>query len=98
MRASDADRDRVVLVVTLDVAGPAGQAWSGSYLLDLTGDEEESAIARCVSRTLALGVRHVLDGSLPPGLNRAAETAARSEEWLRELALEGVGFTLRVDA
>lgn len=95
---TDTDRDRVVLVVTLDVHGPAGQAWSGSYLLDLVGDEEESAMARCVSRTLALGVGHVLDGSLPPGLNRAAETAARSEEWLRELALEGLGFTLRVDA
>ncbi|MFF4272097.1 saccharopine dehydrogenase family protein [Streptomyces sp. NPDC001536] len=95
---TDTDRDRVVLAVSLDVHGPAGQAWSGSYLLDLVGDEEESAMARCVSRTLALGVGHVLDGSLPPGLNRAAETAARSEEWLRELALEGVEFTLRVDA
>ncbi|NUR65458.1 MAG: saccharopine dehydrogenase, partial [Streptomyces sp.] len=95
---TDADRDRVVLAVSLDVAPPAGQAWSGSYLLDLTGDAEESAMARCVSRTLALGVRHILDGSLPPGLNRAAETAARSEEWLRELALEGMDFTLRVDS
>ncbi|WP_405649904.1 saccharopine dehydrogenase family protein [Streptomyces sp. NBC_00019] len=95
---TDTDRDRVVLAVSLDVRGPAGQAWSGSYLLDLVGDEEESAMARCVSRTLALGVGHVLDGSLPPGLSRAAETAARSEEWLRELALEGVEFTLRVDA
>lgn len=95
---TDTDRDRVVLVVTLDVHGPAGQAWSASYLLDLVGDEEESAMARCVSRTLALGVGHIMDGSLPPGLHRAAETAARSEEWLRELALEGVGFTLRVDA
>ncbi|MDQ0597671.1 hypothetical protein QF037_002016 [Streptomyces canus] len=95
---TDTDRDRVVLAVSLDVRGPAGQAWSGSYLLDLVGDEEESAMARCVSRTLALGVGHVLDGSLPPGLSRAAETAARSEEWLRELALEGMEFTLRVDA
>ncbi|MGW7203760.1 saccharopine dehydrogenase family protein [Streptomyces sp. NPDC054837] len=95
---TDTDRDRVVLAVSLDVRGPAGQTWSGSYLLDLVGDEEESAMARCVSRTLALGVGHVLDGSLPPGLSRAAETATRSEEWLRELALEGVEFTLRVDA
>ncbi|MEU6373152.1 saccharopine dehydrogenase family protein [Streptomyces sp. NPDC046909] len=94
---TDTDRDRVVLAVSLDVLGPAGQAWSGGYLLDLVGDAEESAMARCVSRTLALGVGHVLDGSLPPGLNRAAETAARSEEWLRELALDGVEFTLRVD-
>ncbi|WP_405867415.1 MULTISPECIES: saccharopine dehydrogenase family protein [unclassified Streptomyces] len=94
---TDADRDRVVLAVSLDVQGGAGRRWSGSYLLDLVGDAEESAMARCVSRPLALGVRHILDGSLPPGLNRAAETAARSEEWLGELAGEGVDFTLRVD-
>ncbi|MFF7449017.1 MULTISPECIES: saccharopine dehydrogenase C-terminal domain-containing protein [unclassified Streptomyces] len=93
-----ADRDRVVLAVSLDVEGPAGRSWSGAYLLDLVGDEEESAMGRCVSRTLALGVGHILDGSLPPGLNRAAETAARSEQWLRELALDGLEFTLRVDA
>ncbi|WP_030615176.1 saccharopine dehydrogenase family protein [Streptomyces fulvoviolaceus] len=94
---TEADRDRVVLAVSLEVRGETGRTWSGSYLLDLVGDEEDSAMARCVSRTLALGVRHVLDGSLPPGLNRAAETAARSQEWLGELAREGVDFTLRVD-
>ncbi|MFE6332253.1 saccharopine dehydrogenase family protein [Streptomyces sp. NPDC057798] len=93
---TDADRDRVVLAVSLDVRGANGATWNGGYLLDLVGDEEESAMARCVSRPLALGVRRILDGSLPPGLSRAAETAARSHEWLRELALEGVGFTLRV--
>ncbi|MDT0388067.1 saccharopine dehydrogenase family protein [Streptomyces sp. DSM 41921] len=91
------DRDRVVLAVSLDVRSEAGQSWSGGYLLDLVGDAGESAMARCVSRTLALGVRHVLDGSLPPGLNRAAETAARSQQWLSELARDGVEFTLRVD-
>ncbi|MFF4833608.1 saccharopine dehydrogenase family protein [Streptomyces sp. NPDC001315] len=94
---TDADRDRVVLAVSLDVSG-AGRTWSGRYLLDLVGDAEESAMARCVSRPLALGVRHILDGSLPTGLNRAAETAVRSDEWLGELAREGVDFTLRVDS
>ncbi|MER5433577.1 saccharopine dehydrogenase family protein [Streptomyces sp. NPDC002588] len=100
---TDADRDRVVLAVSLDVTadGTAGAgnggSWSGSYLLDLVGDEEESAMARCVSRTLALGVRHLLAGDLPPGLNRAAETAARSEQWLGELAAEGLEFVLRTD-
>ena len=96
---TDTDRDRVVLAVSLEVAAgeAGGPSWSGSYLLDLTGDEEESAMARCVSRTLALGVRHVLAGDLPPGLNRAAETAPRSEEWLGELAREGLAFTLRLD-
>ncbi|MDQ0957631.1 hypothetical protein QFZ66_001509 [Streptomyces sp. B4I13] len=105
---TDADRDRVVLAVSLEVhadaagvgpgdaiGGGAGtsRSWYGSHLLDLEGDETESAMARCVSRPLALGVRHILDGSLPPGLNRAAGTAARSEAWLRELADEGLEFT-----
>ncbi|MET7779067.1 saccharopine dehydrogenase family protein [Streptomyces mirabilis] len=92
---TDADRDRVVLAVSLDVRGGSGATWSGRCLLDLVGTAEESAMARCVSRMLALGVRHILDGSLPPGLARAAETAERSERWLAELAREGVPFTLR---
>ncbi|MFC8516979.1 saccharopine dehydrogenase family protein [Streptomyces sp. NPDC057257] len=94
---TDADRDRVVLAVSLDVRAREGRNWSGSYLLDLVGDAEESAMARLVSRPLALGVGHILDGSLPAGLNRAAETAARSEEWLGELARQGVEFTLRTE-
>ncbi|MEU0409737.1 saccharopine dehydrogenase family protein [Streptomyces griseorubiginosus] len=94
---TDADRDRVVLVVSLDVRAQDGRTWSGGYLLDLVGDEEDSAMARCVSRTLALGIGHILDGSLPAGLHRAAETADRSEQWLGELSRAGVHFTLRVD-
>jgi len=92
---TDADRDRVVLVVSLDVRADSGRTWSGRYLLDLVGDAEESAMARCVSRTLALGVRHILRGDVPPGLHRAAETAGRSEEWLAELARGGIDFALR---
>ncbi|MGX1273436.1 hypothetical protein RKD18_006630 [Streptomyces phaeoluteigriseus] len=91
------DRDRVVLAVDLAVRARNGTVWSGSCLLDLVGDARESAMARCVSRPLALGVRHILDGTLPTGLNRAAETAERSREWLAELAREGLVFTLRVD-
>ncbi|WP_405534544.1 saccharopine dehydrogenase NADP-binding domain-containing protein [Streptomyces sp. NBC_00075] len=98
---TDADRDRVVLAVSLEVdadgdTGSGRRTWSGRYLLDLEGDAAESAMARCVSRTLALGVRHILDGSLPPGLSRAAETARRSEEWLSELGGEGLEFRLTV--
>ncbi len=90
---TDADRDRVVLVVSLEADAGSGRVWSGSRLLDLVGDERESAMARCVSRTLALGVRHILDGVLPAGLNRAAGTPGRSAEWLRELAAEGLEFS-----
>ncbi|QQM39683.1 saccharopine dehydrogenase family protein [Streptomyces liliifuscus] len=89
---TDADRDRVVLAVSLDVRADPDHTWSGRYLLDLQGDAEESAMARCVSRTLALGVRRILAGDLPPGLSRAAETPERSEEWLVDLGREGIAF------
>ncbi|MFC8664207.1 saccharopine dehydrogenase family protein [Streptomyces sp. NPDC057199] len=89
---TDADRDRVVLAVSLDVRADPDHTWSGRYLLDLEGDAEESAMARCVSRTLALGVRRILAGDLPPGLSRAAETPERSEEWLVDLGREGIAF------
>ncbi|MCW8101769.1 saccharopine dehydrogenase NADP-binding domain-containing protein [Streptomyces tauricus] len=94
---TDADRDRVILAVTLDVQAAGGRTWSGRYLLDMEGDAEESAMARCVSRTLAVGVRGILRDALRPGLHRAAETPERSEEWLAELAGEGIDFTLRTD-
>ncbi|MEU0119820.1 saccharopine dehydrogenase family protein [Streptomyces bobili] len=94
---TDTDRDRVVLAVSLAVMARNGTSWDGSYLLDLVGDAKESAMARCVSRPLALGVRHILDGTLSAGLHRAAGTQERSREWLGELARDGVPFTLSVD-
>ncbi|MGW2460180.1 saccharopine dehydrogenase family protein [Streptomyces sp. NPDC004457] len=91
---TDADRDRVVLSVALTVETGGGRPWTGAYLLDLTGDAGESAMARCVSRPLALGVRHILDGSLRAGLHRAAGSAQRADRWLAELADDGLEFTL----
>lgn len=89
-----ADRDRVVLAVALRAraaSGPgAGRSWQGEYLLDLTGTAEESAMARCVSLPLALGVTRILAGALPPGLNRAAEDPAEAAHWLDALAAHGV--------
>ncbi|QMU78292.1 saccharopine dehydrogenase [Streptacidiphilus sp. PB12-B1b] len=91
------ERDRVVLAVSLDVdAGSAGR-WSGRYLLDQQGDQEESAMARCVSKPLALGVRELLAGRLPAGLNRAVGNVDQAEDWLRQLRDEGIGYTLRTD-
>jgi hypothetical protein len=94
---TDADRDRVVLAVSLDVHAGSGAAWSGRYLLDTVGTEGESAMSRLVSRPLALGVGHILDGSLPAGLSRAAETGERSQAWLGELERAGIAFSLRVE-
>ncbi|WP_436775355.1 saccharopine dehydrogenase C-terminal domain-containing protein [Yinghuangia sp. YIM S09857] len=88
---TEADRDRVVLAVELTVRdADGGIRWRGAYLLDLTGDAAESAMARCVSVPLALGVSRVLDGALPPGLNRAAESAEEAARWLAFLHRHGI--------
>lgn len=87
---TDADRDRVVLSVALDVRASGGERWQGSYLLDLTGDETESAMARCVSLPLALGVTRMLAGALPAGLTRAAESADDAARWMEFLDSAGL--------
>ncbi|MFI9648328.1 saccharopine dehydrogenase family protein [Streptomyces sp. NPDC052040] len=91
---TEADRDRVVLTVGLTVRDEdGGIRWQGSHLLDLVGDETESAMARCVSLPLAHGVTRILDGALPAGLNRAAEDTGEAAAWLRFLGAHGVPTT-----
>ena len=80
-----ADNDRVLLAVSLR----AGE-WRGGYLLGLTGDADESAMARCVSLPVAYGVRRILAGRARAGLSRAAETGAEATEWLEFLDAHGV--------
>ncbi|MCX5381109.1 saccharopine dehydrogenase C-terminal domain-containing protein [Streptomyces sp. NBC_00091] len=88
-----ADRDRVVLSVSLELRTRAGGRWRGSRLLDLTGDPAESAMARCVSLPLAHGVTRILAGALPAGLNRAAETPREAARRLTFLTAHGLGGT-----
>lgn len=86
-----ADRDRVVLSVGLTVREADGTArWQGTQLLDVTGDDTESAMARCVSLPLAHGVTRVLDGALPAGLHRAAGSADEAARWMDFLGGHGV--------
>lgn len=87
---TEADRDRVVLAVALKVTAADGTQWSGQYLLDLVGDQAESAMARCVSLPLAFGITEILDGATPAGLHRAAEEAGEAERWLDFLAKHGI--------
>jgi hypothetical protein len=84
------DLDRVVLAVTLSLRGDGGGEWSAGYLLDLTGDREESAMARCVSLPLAFGVAEILNGRMAPGLHRAARDALEAERWLAFLDRHGI--------
>ncbi|MYS84956.1 saccharopine dehydrogenase family protein [Embleya scabrispora] len=89
---TDADRDRVILAVALDVEGANGRSWRGEYVLDATGEPAESAMARCVSLPLAYGVSEILDGRAPAGLRRAAEGADEARRWLAFLSANGVGY------
>ncbi|MEU6256026.1 saccharopine dehydrogenase family protein [Streptomyces sp. NPDC047043] len=91
---TDTDRDRVVLTVGLEAEGD-GRHWAGRYRLDVTGDDTDTAMARCVSVTAALGIERVLAGALPPGLHRAAADIREAGKWLEGLARSGLTCTLQ---
>jgi hypothetical protein len=91
---TEADRDRVVLAVQLRVDGDDGGRFSGRYLLDLVGDERETAMARTVSVPLAYAVLTVLRGEAPAGLRRAGHDPAESQRWLAFLRGHGIDCLL----
>jgi saccharopine dehydrogenase (NADP+, L-glutamate forming) len=88
--ATSEDLDRVVLAVSLTVQPESGAAWSGEYVLDVTGDPGESAMARCVSLPLAFAVTEILAGRMSPGLHRAAAEPGEVARWLAFLAGHGL--------
>ncbi|MBT2541461.1 saccharopine dehydrogenase NADP-binding domain-containing protein [Streptomyces sp. ISL-44] len=90
---TEADRDRVVLSVALDVRASDGKRWQGSYLMDLTGERSESAMARAVSLPVAYGVTRLLAGALPPGLHRAGQSGEEAAPWMAFLDSNGLGST-----
>lgn len=92
-----ADRDRVVLVVALRARFSQGRSWSGRYLLDVVGDDSESAMARCVSQPLAFGVGEILRGELPAGLTLGAGSATEARRYLAHLATRGLVPALEVE-
>ncbi len=87
---TERDRDRVVLEVSLTLQGSGGETWTGRYLLDMTGDDEETAMARCVSLPLAVGILNIVEGRTTPGLHRATERPEDAERWLDELQRHGI--------
>lgn len=86
---TETDRDRVVLTVGLAVERD-GQRWSGRYRLDVTGDDTDTAMARCVSTSVACGIERVLAAALPPGLHRAAADTEEASRWLDQLGRVGL--------
>ncbi|WET76277.1 saccharopine dehydrogenase NADP-binding domain-containing protein [Amycolatopsis sp. QT-25] len=88
------DRDRVVLAVELSARRADGRTWSGRYALDLVGDPGASAMARCVSLPLALGIGELLEGALPAGLVQGAPDPTAAARWLDRLAAWGLPIRL----
>jgi saccharopine dehydrogenase-like NADP-dependent oxidoreductase len=84
------DRDRVVLAVELRVRRADGAGWGGGYLLDIVGDETQTAMARSVSIPLAYGVAGILDGSTPAGLHLALPDPAGASAFIAFLDEHGV--------
>jgi saccharopine dehydrogenase (NADP+, L-glutamate forming) len=95
---TSADLDRVVLSVQLSVQGTSGAAWSGRYLLDLTGNAAESAMAKTVSLSLAFAVTTVLEGRLTAGLHRGMDDVAQAERCVSFLSRHGARCALQTPA
>jgi Saccharopine dehydrogenase C-terminal domain/Saccharopine dehydrogenase NADP binding domain len=93
---TDADHDRVVLAVGLAVTADGGETWSGQYLLDMVGDSTETAMARCVSLPMAIGIIDILDTTTTPGLHRAVETVHDVDRWLKFLRTNGIDCVFNV--
>jgi saccharopine dehydrogenase-like NADP-dependent oxidoreductase len=87
-----AERDRVVLTVALR-GERDGERWAGRYALDVTGDDADTAMARCVSASLACGLERVLAAAWPPGLHRACAAPDEARLWLSRLAAAGLPWT-----
>ncbi|WP_433261028.1 saccharopine dehydrogenase family protein [Actinosynnema sp. CS-041913] len=87
---TDEDRDRVVLAVALRVEADSGESWAGEHVLDVTGDDSDSAMARTVSTPLARAVLDVLEGRTAAGLHRATDDPDTARRWLTYLAERGV--------
>ncbi|HLU27325.1 MAG TPA: saccharopine dehydrogenase family protein [Glycomyces sp.] len=93
---TEGERDRVVLAVSLEV-DRGSRRWAGRFALDVTGDADDTAMARCVSASLACGLERVLAGAWSPGLHRAVADPGEAALWLDRLAAAGLRWSSTID-
>lgn len=79
------EADRVVLSVEHEVKNGPKTVWHQSYLIDETGDDRGSAMARLVSLPVSLAVESLLNGDLPAGVVAASDDPQRIHDWLDQL-------------
>ena len=87
---AEGEPDRVVLSVELSVKDKTGkQVWRRQYLLDSTGNERGSAMARLVSIPVSLVVEAILNGELEAGVTPVPSDKGHVNRWIEILSDSG---------
>lgn len=82
--------DRVLLYVTLVAFQKEQRIWHKAYILDLTGDNKESAMAKSVSGTVACATYDILQNETSAGIQLATKNTLQAKKWLDRLSCLGV--------
>ena len=87
---AEGEPDRVVLSVELSARDKSGrQVWRRQYLLDSTGDERGSAMARLVSVPVSLVVEAILGGEVEAGVTPVPSDREHVGKWIDLLRRSG---------
>lgn len=87
---AEGEPDRVVLSVELSARDkPGRQVWRRRYLLDSTGDERGSAMARLVSIPVSLVVEAILNGEVEAGVTPVPSDREHVDRWFELLRNSG---------
>ena len=93
---AEGEPDRVVLTVELSVKDKTGkQVWGRQYLLDSTGDERGSAMARLVSVPVSLVVEAILDDEVETGVTPVPSDREHVDRWIELLRESGENIALK---
>lgn len=83
------EADRVVLCVELAADSDGETLWHQAFLLDVTGDERGSAMARLVSLPVSFAVNAITAGKIEPGVSAGPTEPELITAWFRQLAEYG---------
>ncbi len=87
---AEGEPDRVVLSVKLGVKSKTGkQLWGRQYLLDSTGNDRGSAMARLVSIPVSLVVEAILNGELEAGVTPVPSDRRHVGRWIELVRRSG---------
>ena len=89
------EADRVVLCVELEATLADGQQFHEASVIDVVGNEEDSAMARLVSLPVSYAVEDVLNNRMAAGVSAAPADAATIARWFDALAVQGDAVTHR---